>query len=114
MDSRIALPPDTSLCFKNKEGGVVRYTVVKEIGRGGTCIVYDAFYETNTGDINYVRIKECYPCRLRIERTAFGELKADSKDENQFYKAQEKLRSDFTSLLHILCKPPKWCRIKTS
>lgn len=96
MDSRIALPPDTSLCFKNKEGGLARYTVVKEIGRGGTCIVYDAFYETNTGDINYVRIKECYPCRLRIERTAFGELKADSKDASQFYKAQEKLRSDFT------------------
>lgn len=60
MDSRIALAANTQLHFQNKEGGAVRYTIIKEIGRGGSCIVYDATYETNTGDLKYVRIKECF------------------------------------------------------
>lgn len=60
MDSRIALAANTQLHFQNKEGGTVRYTIIKEISRGGSCIVYDASYETNTGDEKYVRIKECY------------------------------------------------------
>ena len=68
MDSRIALAANTQLHFRNKEGCAVRYTIIKEIGRGGSCIVYDASYETNTGDLKYVRIKECYPFKLRIER----------------------------------------------
>ena len=68
MDTRIALAANTQLHFHNKEGGAVRYTIIKEIGRGGSCIVYDASYETNTGDMKYVRIKECYPFKLRIER----------------------------------------------
>ena len=59
MDSRIALAANTQLHFQNKEGGAVRYTIIKEIGRGGSCIVYDATYETNTGDLKYVRIQEC-------------------------------------------------------
>ena len=95
MDSRIALAANTQLYFQNKEGGAVRYTIIKEIGRGGSCIVYDASYETNTGDLKYVRIKECYPFNLRIERTQGGSLRADSADAEQFAAAQNKFRSDF-------------------
>lgn len=96
MDSRIALAANTQLHFQNKEGGAVRYTIIKEIGRGGSCIVYDASYETNAGDLKYVRIKECYPFKLRIERTPNGTLYADSADADQFEAAQNKFRSDFT------------------
>lgn len=96
MDSRIALAANTQLHFQNKEGGAVRYTIIKEIGRGGSCIVYDASYETNTGDLKYVRIKECYPFKLRIERTPGGALLADSADADQFEAAQSKFRSDFS------------------
>lgn len=96
MDSRIALAANTQLHFQNKEGGAVRYTIIKEIGRGGSCIVYDATYETNTGDLKYVRIKECYPFKLRIERTNDGSLRADSADADQFEVAQNKFRSDFS------------------
>lgn len=96
MDSRIALAANTQLHFQNKEGGAVRYTIIKEIGRGGSCIVYDASYETNTGDLKYVRIKECYPFKLRIERTSDGTLRADSTDADQFKAAQNKFRSDFS------------------
>lgn len=96
MDSRIALAANTQLHFQNKEGGAVRYTIIKEIGRGGSCIVYDASYETNTGDLKYVRIKECYPFKLRIERTPDGTLRADSADADQFEAVQNKFRSDFS------------------
>lgn len=96
MDSRIALANGTTLRFTNAEGGAVSYTIAKEIGRGGSCIVYDATYETNTGDIKHVRIKECYPYKLRIERTAQGCLQAVSDDAALFAKAQQKFRSDFS------------------
>lgn len=94
MDSRIALPSGTTLRFSNKAGGAVIYSIVKEIGRGGSCIVYDAVYKTNTGDVKHVRIKECYPYKLRIERTENGYLKA--ADNVLFENAKEKFKSDFS------------------
>ena len=96
MDSRIALAANTQLHFQNKEGGAVRYTIIKEIGRGGSCIVYDASYETNTGDIKYVRIKECYPVKVRIERAPDGQLTAHPSDDGQFEAVKSKFRSDFS------------------
>lgn len=96
MDSRIALAENTQLHFQNKEGGAVRYTIIKEIGRGGSCIVYDASYETNTGDIKYVRVKECYPAKLRIERASNGQLSACPEDSLRFEGAKSKFQSDFS------------------
>ena len=43
MDGRKALTPGTKLHFQNRNGGEVSYTITQEIGRGGSCIVYDAF-----------------------------------------------------------------------
>lgn len=96
MDSRIALANGAMLRFTNAEGGAVAYMIAKEIGRGGSCIVYDATYETNTGDIKHVRIKECYPCKLRIKRTVQGYLQAMGDDAAHFEKAQQTFRSDFS------------------
>ena len=96
MDSRIALAENTQLHFQNKEGGAVRYTIIKEIGRGGSCIVYDASYETNTGDTKYVRVKECYPAKLRIERASNGQLSAHPADSSRFEAAKSKFQSDFS------------------
>lgn len=95
MDSRMALAANTQLYFQNKEGGAVRYTILREIGRGGSCIVYEASYETNTGDVKYVRVKECYPLRLRIERMDNGCLRASADDKVRFDAAQKKFESDF-------------------
>ena len=61
MDGREALNPGTKLRFANREGGAVSYVVSREIGRGGSCIVYDASYTDNLGNDKLVRIKECYP-----------------------------------------------------
>lgn len=94
MDSRVALPSGTTLRFSNKADGAVIYNIVKEIGRGGSCIVYDAVYKANTGDDKHVRIKECYPYKLQIERTENGYLKA--ADNALFENAKEKFKSDFS------------------
>ena len=94
MDSRIALPSGTTLSFLNKAGGAVVYNIIGEIGRGGSCIVYDAVYKANTGDEKHVRIKECYPYKLQIERTENGCLNA--ADNALFERAKEKFKSDFS------------------
>lgn len=94
MDSRIALPSGTTLRFSNKLGGAVIYNIVKEIGRGGSCIVYDAVYKANTDDVKHVRIKECYPYKLRIKRAENGYLEA--ADNTLFENAKEKFKSDFS------------------
>lgn len=96
MDSRIALSSNTQLRFQNKEGGAVLYTIVKEIGRGGSCIVYDAAYETNTGDTKRVRIKECYPCKLQIIRDADNHLYPAPGDADAFDREKKKFRADFS------------------
>ena len=96
MDSRIALRNNTQLRFHNREGGAILYTIVKEIGRGGSCIVYDAAYETNTGDTKRVRIKECYPSKLQIIRDTDNHLYPIPTDADAFNGEKEKFRADFS------------------
>ena len=95
MDFRTALKKNTVLHFKDSNGAAVVYTINREIGRGGSCIVYDAFYETNAGNRKNVRIKECYPFRLKIVRNASGSLSASENDKNEFIALQSKMLSDF-------------------
>ena len=59
MDGRIALAPGDVLKLSTKTG-YTEYTIACEIGRGGSCIVYDASYTDNLGNFKLVRIKECY------------------------------------------------------
>jgi len=96
MDSRIALCGNTQLRFQNKEGGAVLYTIVKEISRGGSCIVYDASYETNSGDTKRVRIKECYPSKLQITRCVNNHLLPSEPDADAFDCEKKKFRSNFS------------------
>lgn len=84
MDGREALNPGTILRFANREGGAVSYVVQKEIGRGGSCIVYDASYTDNLGNDKLVRIKECYPHALHLTRGTDGTLSADEKEAALF------------------------------
>lgn len=94
MDFRIALSSGTTLRVTNKDNGEVVYDIVKEIGRGGSCIVYDAVYRANTGDEKHIRLKEFYPVKLRIDRNENGYLCAD-EDGPLFEKAKEKFTTDF-------------------
>ena len=97
MDFRIALKPETKLCFVNKDGGKTLYTIVREIGRGSSCIVYEATHEATTGDIKFYRIKECYPYKLQIQREENGRLIPNMENVKVFNDFQDKMRMDFKS-----------------
>ena len=77
MDTRIALEKNTVL--KSKDSGL-SYTILDEIARGGSCIVYDAVYTTASGVKKPVRLKECYPFHLNIKRTESGRLLPDEEE----------------------------------
>lgn len=96
MDSRIALQKNTILTLRNKDGGLLRFTITKELGRGGTCIVYEAFLVSKTKDKKYYRIKECYPYKLNIERTEDCTLKASEDDLKVFAKTKQDFEKDFS------------------
>ena len=68
MDHRIALKPNTPLCLSNDSGEMIHCIIKNEIGRGGSCIVYEAVRITDTGDQTLYRIKEFYPYKLHISR----------------------------------------------
>lgn len=114
MSSRTALENGTELCFTNSAGGEVRYTVVREIRRGASCIIYDASYLTNAGDRKTVRIKECYPFRLRIQRSASGFLTADPEDEQDFADARRRFINDFTTVNSLVRKKSLYDEVTTT
>ncbi len=71
MDGRIALAPGNVLKLSTNTG-YIEYRITREIGRGGSCIVYDASYTDNLGNFKLVRIKECYPHAMRFTRDEDG------------------------------------------
>ncbi len=91
MPSRIALSSNTILRFSPD----IFYTIKGEVGRGGSCIVYDAVYHTNAGDDKTVRIKECYPYAMMLERDPSGSLLCPAECSDKFDEAAEKMYADF-------------------
>ena len=95
MDGRRALTPGTTLHFFNRNGGEVRYTIRNEIGRGGSCLVYDASYEDSIGNRKLIRIKECYPYGLKIHRTDGGDLSPEEGDAAAFAISRERMKAAY-------------------
>lgn len=95
MDTRIALENRTMLKFYNSDNGVCVYTVEKELARGASCIVYEASYLNNSGTKKTVRIKECYPFTLTIQRCTDGSLVPTKSDKRKFEERKEKMRIAF-------------------
>ena len=91
MDNRIALSPNTELRF----GSETIFTIKSEVGRGGSCIVYDAVYRTNAGDEKLVRIKECCPFDLPLKREPGGALSCPETAAQQFADAKAQMYKDF-------------------
>lgn len=85
MDRRIALKPGSRLTFYTDRGSE-EYTVVREIGRGGSCIVYEATYLDTLDNNKIVRIKECYPYSVKIIRLPDNSLQIDQRDIELFNK----------------------------
>lgn len=69
MDTRKALNTGTVLVFENAP---VPYIIQNELGRGASCIVYNAVYRNNAGDETAVRIKEYCPYDLPLTRLPDG------------------------------------------
>lgn len=95
MKERIPLKPNTELRLTNHTGGEVRYVVGEVIGMGGSCLVYNGYYINNAGTKNTVRIKECCPYKLHIERGVDGRLKVPEKEEAKFETYKQRLRKSF-------------------
>lgn len=96
MDHRIALKPKTPLCLCNDKGEQIHCVIEKEIGRGGSCIVYEASRVTETGDVSLYRVKEFYPYKPDIKRGDDNTLTASSKDAQLFRIGKERFLSDFS------------------
>jgi len=95
MDHRIALKPNTPLCLCNDKGEAIHCVIEEEIGRGGSCIVYEAARITDTGDKTLYRVKEFYPYKLNISRDENYCLIPLASDAEAFNQGTERLRSDF-------------------
>ena len=93
IDLRRGLPAGFTLTVTNAEKGILRYTILNEIGRGASGIVYEAYYVTNTGDRRKVRLKECMPFSLSVKRREDGSLACD--DSSAFALAKEAFIRDF-------------------
>lgn len=96
MRERKPLKQDTQLIVRNRTGGSICYIVGKVIGEGGSCIVYEGYYQNNAGTKTTVRIKECYPYKLHLERNENGELLAENgKEKEQFLRYKNRLKQSF-------------------
>lgn len=96
MDHRIALKSNTPLRLCNDRGEAIHCVIESEIGRGGSCIVYEAARITDTGDKTLYRVKEFYPYKLNISRDENNGLTPSANDAEVFAQKQEQLRSDFS------------------
>ncbi len=100
MDRRKALVPGSKLTFSMNTGSE-QYTILREIGRGGSCIVYDASYSDNLDNPKTVRIKECYPHAVKVTRVSDNSLQVDQRDTERFAQRKKYFR-DAYQLQHEL------------
>lgn len=96
MAHRIALESKTPLRLRKDNGEEMQFVIEKEIGRGGSCIVYEVSKETETGNKTFYRVKELYPYKLNISRKEDGSLIPDSCEEESFQQQKEKMYSDYS------------------
>lgn len=96
MDHRIALKPKTPLRLNNDKGEAIHCIIESEIGRGGSCIVYEASRITDTDDKTWYRVKEFYPYNLDMARDESNSLTPSAKDVEIFAQRLEQFRSDFS------------------
>lgn len=87
MDSRKALPDGCILQLRYGH----TYTILNELARGGSGIVYHAFYTDNFGQRKTVRIKECYPFRCNLKRNTDYSLSVPDSEQALFQESKDKM-----------------------
>lgn len=78
-----------------------KYTIVEEIGRGASCIVYEASYLDTIEQKHFVRIKECYPSNMRIERNEEGNLHTIEAYQNYFLEAKQEFKETYEKSVYF-------------
>lgn len=94
FDGRTALNGGTKIML-DKE-----YTIIKEIGRGASCIVYETMYKDAKGLDHYVKIKEFYPFGVNIERKK-DELTVKSDYQQKYEKFKKEFEEAYKKNVQI-------------
>ena len=102
MDRREALAPGTALKLSTRTG-YTEYTIRREIGRGGSCMVYDASYTDNLGNYKMVHIKECCPVALPVTRREHGALIVPEEYAAAFEEEKEQMVSAYQKNHELFC-----------
>lgn len=102
MDGRKALEPGFRLVFRTGRG-TAEYIIRREIGRGGSCIVYDAAISDSLDNPNLVRIRECYPHAAGIRRMEDGSLRAAQGDGERFAEKKRQMRKEYELHRGLFC-----------
>ena len=95
MGARTPLQPGFRLQLPGHGGACQQYVIGETVGFGGSCLVYEGYYQNHAGTRNAVRVKECYPSGLRIVRDAQGALTAEASDGEAFAEAKRRFRQSF-------------------
>ncbi len=91
IDDRIGLSNGSILNISE----VQKIIILEEIGRGGSCIVYNGKYTDNIGTEHFIRIKECYPFDINITRDCSNNLIVDDLYKEKFYVAKENFKNSY-------------------
>lgn len=100
-DHRMALKKGKILHFSNKNGERMNFVIEEELGRGSSCIVYEASRVADTGNKSLYRIKELYPYKLNISRDKGNRLLASLLNAEKFEEEKEKFKRDFSRTSHL-------------
>ncbi len=92
---RKPLKLNTELRVINHEGAELLYVIDKVIGFGGSCIVYEGHYFNTVGNAKTVRIKECYPYKLHINRSETNFLIIQDNEEDKFDEYKSRMKNSF-------------------
>ncbi|MEE8817029.1 MAG: hypothetical protein SOH60_11250 [Lachnospiraceae bacterium] len=100
-DTRCALQNGFLLQLQSRNNGTLSLHIGRELGRGGSCIVYEAYYLASNGDRKWVRLKECCPAGLGILRAGDGSLTVPEENLARFEEAKERMKEDFHTLTSL-------------
>lgn len=97
LDDRQAIKVGSNLIIDENK----KYTIVEEIGRGASCIVYEASYLDTVKQKHFVRIKECYPSNIRVERNAEGYLDTIEAYQTHFLEAKKEFKETYEKSVYF-------------
>lgn len=97
MANRKALGREYELKLYNEAGMVDGYVYIIDelIGRGGSCLVYNAEYKDKMKKPHRVRVKECYPFWLNLKRDDKNGLYCKAEEKEQFLEEIKKFEKAY-------------------